>query len=55
MGRRGCDSLTLSVSTSRNVIFPTRSWASATVPGPLPRMTSAELYVFSGAGVVSRS
>ena len=55
MGRRGSDSVTLSVSTSSNVIFPTRCSDSASVPGSLPRMTSAELYVFTGAGVVSRS
>lgn len=55
MGRRGCDPVTPAVSTSGNVIFPTPSWGSATVAGSLPRMTSAELYVFTGAGVVSRS
>lgn len=55
MGRRGRDSLMLWVSTSSNVIFPTPHWASAGVLGSLPTMTSAELYVFSGAGVVSRS
>ena len=55
MGRCGRDSVTLSASTSTNVIFRTRSWAPATVPGSLPRLTAAELYVFTGSGVVSRS
>ena len=43
MGRRGPDSLTLWVATSRNVIFPTAPCASAGVFGSLSTMTSAEL------------